>query len=440
MRIIVALLFILSSATASNAALNKAGWDWQRLIDLKGNSGFVQLMVTPEIFDQSQPSLNDLRVLNKDNNLVPHVIYRGQIQMIKHTEWRPARLLNATFAPKTFSKVTVDFEEKVVKNRIELQLSGENYRRRALLEGSDNNKEWEIVAENIWLFDVKLNDRHFRVNTIEFPSNDFRYLRLTVYNMVDDPRRIFIEEVKGAYSRIEDKKELVQVPVKQIKHSVDPKKKETIVEFDFGFRNLPITSVEVESAEPYFYRAFELCSRNQIKEMVPRKTETGSEMRERDVPWKVLRRGVLYRIKDQTKTTESLKIEGLDAPFRYLQLRIFNKDNPPLRIDGGTVLRREVGLIFRSEQNHYYMLIGGNPKARPADYDLSVAVKDLDSVTLPRVVAESSSEVTILHQKKRLPWSDRHNVLLWIILGIAVLITAFMIVKNLKAIDTPQKK
>ncbi len=439
MRIMLAILLIFGTATASDAAFKKAEWSWQRLIELNGKSGFVQLMITPEIFDQSQPSLNDLRVLNRDNALVPHMIHRGQIKTVKHMEWRPARLLNAAFVPKAFSKVTIDFEEKVEKNRIELKLSGENYRRRALLEGSDNNKDWEIVAENIWLFDVRLKDRHFKVNTIEFSRNDFRYLRLTVFNMGDDPRRIFIEAVKGAYSRTENKKELVPVPVKQIKHLIDTKKKRTIIEFNLGFRNMPITSLNIESTESYFYRAYELCGRNQVTEMVSRKTEAGSDMREREVPWKVLRRGVLYRIKNNTKTTELLKIEGLNAPYRYFQLRIFNRDNPPLPIAGGTVFRREVSLIFRSEQNQYYMLIGGNRTVKAADYDLAKAVRGLDRGMLPRVVAESSA-VPILHQKKKLPWSDRHNILLWFVLIVAVFIVAIMIIKNLKAIGTPREK
>ena len=70
------------------------------------------------------------------------------------------------------------------------------------------------MAENLWFFDVRLQGRKFTLDTLTFPRNNFRYLRLTVYNMTDDPRRITIESAKAAFYRTESKKELVEVPVK----------------------------------------------------------------------------------------------------------------------------------------------------------------------------------------------------------------------------------
>jgi hypothetical protein len=180
--------------------------------------------------------------------------------------------------------VTVDFA-RWLKNLIQVSLSGQNYRRRALLEGSNESKGWEVVAEDLWLFDVSMEDQNFKVDTLKFPANNFRYLRLTVYNMTDDPRRITIETVKGAFQRIEQEKELLPVPVKQMTISHNEDKNQTNIEVDLGFRHLPVVSLQFEIATPYFYRGYELHGRNEIKEKVPRKTETGSDIAEREVPW-----------------------------------------------------------------------------------------------------------------------------------------------------------
>ena len=225
MKRLVVLLILLGTATTGNTAFDHRGWQWQRSIAVEDVSGFVRLSIVPEILDQSQASLNDLRVLDSGDNLVPHVIHWGRVRASKHMEWLAARLLNETYIPQQHTRVTLDFQEMHEKNRIKVALSETNYRRRALLEGSHDGQIWEVVAEDLWLFDVRLQGRKFKLDTLIFPRNNFRYLRLTVYNMPDDPRRIAIESAKTAFYYIESKKELVEVPVKDTRVSQNPKKK-----------------------------------------------------------------------------------------------------------------------------------------------------------------------------------------------------------------------
>jgi hypothetical protein len=406
-------------------------------MDVQSLSGFVSLPIPPEVFDESQPSLNDLRVVDENNSLVPHVIHWGRIRETRQQDWRSVRLVNTTFAPGKHSRVTVDFGEMVEKNLIQVSLSGQNYRRRALLEGSNESKGWEVVAEDLWLFDVSMEDQNFKVDTLKFPANNFRYLRLTVYNMTDDPRRITIETVKGAFQRIEKEKELLPVPVKQMTTSHREDKKQTNIELDLGFRHLPVVSLQFEIATPYFYRGYELHGRNEIKEKVPRKTETGSDIVEREVPWSFVHRGVLYRTQHKNKTTESLKVENLIAPYRYLKLRILNGDNRPLQIDRVFVYRRETRLVFQPQTGKRHMLLGGNPKVGGPDYDLSRAVKGLDELKLP--VISLGPPTRIARKEPLAPWSERYSVVIWVVLIIAVGVMVGLIVKNLRKITpSPQ--
>jgi len=216
MRQLLAILCLTGIVTSADAAIDLTGWRWQRSIDVQTSPGFVRLVITPEIFDESHGSLNDLRVIDESNRLVPHVIHWGRVKEIQSHEGRPDRLLNAAFVPGTYARATADFGETTEKNHIKVHLSGQNYRRRALLEGSNDSRTWEVVAEDIWLFDVSLPGQTFKVDTIQFPTNNFRYLRLTVYNMADDPRRITIETVNSTFQRTEMKKELTPLPVKHM--------------------------------------------------------------------------------------------------------------------------------------------------------------------------------------------------------------------------------
>ena len=215
-----------------------------------------------------------------------------------------------------YAAVVADFGEATEKSHIRVTLSGQNYRRRALIDGSNNSKTWEVVAEDLWLFDVSLPGQNFKVDTIRFPTNNFRFLRLTVYHMTDDPKRITIESIKSGFLRTEMGKERVLVPVKQRIVSHDEKNSQTILDLDLGFRNLPVVELQLDITIPYFYRGYELFGRNESREKVPRKTETRWDTIEQDVPWKSANRGVLYRIQYKQKIDQSLKVEGVNVSCR----------------------------------------------------------------------------------------------------------------------------
>ena len=435
MKRFVVILILLGTATSGNAAFDHSGWQWQRSIPIEDFSGFVRLSIIPEILDQSQATLDDLRVLDSNNNLVPHVIHWGRVRESEHMEWLAARLLNETYIPEQHTRVTLDFQEMLEKNRIKVSLSETNYRRRALLEGSHDSQSWEVVAEDLWLFDVRLQGRKFKLDTLAFPRNNFRYLRLTVYNMPDDPRRITIESAKTAFYQVESKKELVGVPVQDTRISQNHKKKQSIIQLDLGFRNLPVVNVAFEFATPFFHRGYELTGRNQALKKVRRKTESGWKTEEQKVPWKKVSSGVLYRTRYKDKTSASLTLGGLKAPYRYLQLRIFNADNPPLELTRAKVFRRDTSLVFQAMPRQNYRLIGGNAGVRPPDYDLAKAVRGVDDFNLP-VVRSGPVAVLSPPAEKVLPWSERHAGLILVVLAAAVGVMLVFIIKNLKGLPS----
>ena len=438
MKKLLAVICLVGIATSANAAIELSGWNWQRSINAGTSSGFVRLAIPPEIFNESQATLNDLRVIDESKRLVPHVIHWGRVQETQHLEWKPARLINATFVPGKHAAVAVDFGETAEKNHITVALSGQNYRRRALLEGSNDCHVWEVVVEDAWLFDVSLPGHNFKVDTIKFPTNNFRYLRLTVYNMTDDPRRIAIETVKSAFQQTEMEKELAPVPVRHMAVSHDEKNNQTILEIDLGFRNLPVASLQLEITTPYFYRGYELFGRNESKEKVSRKTETRWDTIEQEVPWKSVHQGVLYRIQHKQKINESLKVEGVSGPYRYLQLRIFNGDNPPLKLNGVSIYRRDTSLVFQAQPGQVYTLIGGNLKVREANYDLAKSFQGIDDLTLPMV---SLGPLTAIPHKEQIPpWTERHSTLLWVILVLAVGMMLILIVRNLKKLPPSRER
>ncbi|NTW38029.1 MAG: hypothetical protein HGB17_18415, partial [Syntrophobacteraceae bacterium] len=117
-------------------------------------------------------------------------------------------------------------------------------------------------------------------------------------------------------------------------------------------------------------------------------------------------------------------------------LRILNADNPPVDLDGVTVFRRETSLFFQAAPGRRYALVGGNPQARAANYDLAKAIEGVDEFQAP--TGRLGPSRALEGKKELFPWSERHSVLIWIVLICAVGVAVFLIVRNMKRLRAPR--
>jgi hypothetical protein len=418
-------------------------WEWEAPVTFDAEAlGFQRMHLSLECLARSKTSLSDLRVLDAKGKLTPHVLYRPPAVVLSRREWKSVRLINRSFTPEEHARVTLDFGKAQRKNQIKIQLSEINYRRKILVEGSADGIQWGTVAEDQWLFNVNpFPDQEYKVDTISMPANDFRYLRLTAYNMEDDPRRIEFLNVDAALEQARPEKTLLPVsfefnPVTPEEHE----KKQTINEFDLAYKNFPLDSLVVHASDSYFHRAYELLGRNAATEKIPRKTETGWDETERDVPWKPIRHGILYRIHEEDDAiVESTTLETLRAPYRFLKLRIHNRDNPPLSIEGFTLSRRETqSVVFMADAEQQYRLIGGNPKATMPSYDLAQAVKGIAEQEL---ATATLGELSLLsHEASLEPFTERYAVFIWAVMLLAVAAVLALIMKNISRLQHPDQK
>jgi hypothetical protein len=103
-----------------------------------------------------------------------------------------------------------------------------------------------------------------------------------------------------------------------------------------------------------------------------------------------------------------------------------------------SLYRRDTSLVFQVQPGQVYTLIGGNPKAREANYDLAKSILGIDEFTLPVVSVGPST--TLPHKEEVLPWTERHSTLLWIILILVVGTMLVLIVRNLRKLSSSAKQ
>ncbi len=415
--------------------------DWQYafpITNTEAPAGFVRVPLTPAVVDVSTAGLADLRLVAKrleqaprdevEKALVPYMLHFPPSGETVIQEWKPIQVLNRVYEEGRYEQIVLDFGEPAQKNRLKIDLSGENFRRRVSIEGSADGQAWSMVRDDGWLFDISQPHGEYEVNVIDFPLNDFRYVRVTVHHMSDDPRRIEIESIETLHYEA-TVAETAVVPVVSMDTHVDEAMNATNVDVDLQYRNLPVTRITLTTAEPYFYRAFELFGRNEEMQRIERKTETGWDTTERESPWNLIGQGVLYRIQENGRLEERVFIE-CSAPYRYLRVRIHNEDNPPLDVTEVDVIRLELpSLVFENKPDQALVLLCGNDAVGPPRFDLAQSVRDLDAQTLPVVSLGDTPTMRVITAQA--PWTARNGWVIWLALAVAVLVVAGLIYSNL---------
>jgi hypothetical protein len=402
----------------------------------KGSLGFVQAPLPPAVLDESQPSFADLRVLGPDGQAVPHLVRFPSRAGGQALAWKPVTLVNPVYQPGEYARATLDFGQATLKNQIKIAVSGTNFRRRAMVEGSTDGAAWDRLADDLYLFAIDLPDhKEIRVDTLHLPSNDFRYLRLTVYQMADDRERIEIESAATAF--IEPRKATrTELPHPPATVSRDDEKHETRVEVDLGFRHLSLDGMRFDIRDAHFYRGYVLEGRDSLTETVATSTETGPVEKERETPWLRLRDGVLYRIVNGAQTSESLEMSDMRFPARYLRLRILDQDNAPLDVapDGVVVWWRQPSLVFEPPVAGACVLRWGNPNAHAPQYDLAEAHPDLAITELPVVTLGEPRLLAPPPPPPQAPWSERHRGIMLGLLAVVAAGLAVFAARSLRAL------
>jgi len=420
---------ILAAGLLPGAEGSSEGPRWRCPVRTAGQ-GFARMEVTPEIFDGSRSSLEDLRLTGAGGRPVPYRLRWVPSPGPVRIAWEPVRLINRTYDPGRSASIVLDFGGPREKNRLRVRLSGENFRRRVRVEGSQDSASWERLEENGWLIEVRTGESRFSADQLQLSPNNFRYLRLTVFHMEDDPPRVEIESVEAAAAA--EEAPLVEAPAEVRPARPEGEAKRTVVDLDLRYRNLPVAELALDATDPYFHRGYELLGRNAEREVVERRTETGFDRVEREVPWQPLARGVVHRVRSaEGGVRERLRTERFEGGFRYLRLRIHDGDSPPLSIRGVTAWRRRAFLVFDDRGGREFVLTGGDPRAEAPQYDLGRAVEALDRDDLPP--AEAGRVEPLGDVAEAVPWTERHSGLILLALTVLALGVGAAVWRGLRA-------
>ena len=342
--------------------------------------GIWRVPLDAQVQNAARRDFADLRVVSDDGTEVACVV-RLEAGSEQVTPLTPA-VHNREFVPGKNSSLVLDFGGRVMKNSLRISTPGKNFRREVKVEASEDGKQWSVIREQAFLFQAEVGQggRPFSKDEVELPAGDQRYLKVWVFNQGSDPRKVEIESISAAMiQRAPPTLEPLEISVLSTRE--DPQSKSTELILDTGARGRVLESVHFSFNDANFQRAVSVEGRDAEVEEVDLPLEDGGARRvRREIPWQAIASGTVRRVSagEVTESGEAIKMGG--AGFRFLRIKIYNGDDPPLKlreVRGEAVVR---SLLFPAVSGRHYRLYYGNPRAKQPKYDLAQLLPRLEQV------------------------------------------------------------
>jgi hypothetical protein len=358
-------------------------------------AGRVLVRLDPDVYEAARADLGDLRVSDERGRDVPYVIDRAE--PLGLPEARPG-MRNRGWSADGAATAVLDFGRRLAKRRLQLRLSGDNFRRRVAVEGGDDGVAWVTLVDEAWVFAVP-GKEPARYETVDLPENDFPLLRVVAHPASEEKGRPAIEDAwvpgGGRPRRGEERLDA------RWSGAQDAKARETWFTLDLGARHQPFHAVELDVADERFFR--------EARVEVRRDPRTRGDA----VWWEEIGRGALYRLEHDGRRRECLRIEARGRE-RALRVRVRNLDDRPLQVRGVAVRVPVERLLFEAERPGLYRLSYGSSDRQMPAYDLVRTAGDLVAWSEaahparfgpPRRLAAAGDEGR--------PWTERHPSILW---------------------------
>ena len=339
----------------------------------------VRVPLAAEIIATTQHNFADLRLFDDHGQETPYVLYT------QSTPQPPP----STFAFRVLSYSQSDAVETIDLERpedtgawqeIDVVTTAQNFHKSVQVQTSPDRITWEAQAvDSIFDFSVRLA---LRQTTIEVTRTKARYVRLLLQDMAPSTGQppgmtlryegleFLVSKGKTGSFRIDKivgRSGVSSVPLVYDQVSLAPSARHTdnsgntvIV---LGRVNLPITEVTLSVDTLYYHRAVELWTADIDQPEAYRRIASG----------------VVYHIPGMPAPRATL-VTPLSQP-RYVQLKIINGDNPPLRLQQVTIAWPQYQLYFIPEAGRRYTLYCGSEQSRVPVYELQ-HVLPFDPVTL----------------------------------------------------------
>lgn len=358
-----------------------------------------------EVYAHARADLADLRIVDGAGGFVP-------LAFLPVPEVRPGRrpafIFNQVFRADE-AEVTVDLGPGAfLHDELFVELGGAmTYVARVAVEGSDDNRHWGTLAENLVLARLAGGGGSYvDLDHLAYPPCRFRYLRLRYHDQLNGAR---LHAIGAGCDAMPERQTLLSTWPAKMSTEISVDGQHQLLMLDLGCR-LPVQELALRIKTPTFHRAVIL------------------EASQNGEVWERVTEEIIFRYEVAGAVIAQ---EELEFPTRrggrFYRLRITKGDDEPLAIAGVEVRGRPDEVAFAAGGRDGFNLVYGVEEADPARYDLAALIDRLPPAAFARWSLSGAEE--------RLG-GNQPSWLLWLGLTVAVVILAGAVMLALRKMRT----
>ena len=398
---------VTATVNSDSAPENTSDWSHFSEVQIQTSSPseppvkeLVQLLVTPDVFGNARPDLSDLRLFANDSAVIPFALRTLEARSIRNPI--DVRRFNETELENGEREISLDLGDSGLEhNEIEITANGSEFRRRVVVESSQDGSDWRSL-QNGFLLDLKDGDRRLEKNSLSYPDNRHRYLRLRVYpdreKQIDD--KFIVTSIRVLQT--------IQLPGEMITADGTLGAREPVRIFgspgsqwtiSLGGDNVPVSEIEVDVIDREFARDIQILS--EYPSYPPGRKVFHTISLTSDNTWQ-------RRAGDPIKP---LVVKFAEIQTSNLQIRIQDYRNAPLSIRSVKFRAAARQIVFESIHPAPTSLkvFFGNPLAVQPNYDFARNLPDkLDLVPKKLSLSSVTSNPSFIPPEQplteRLPW------------------------------------
>jgi hypothetical protein len=407
------------AALAADAPLPAAWkhWHYSRAIELAAPvattgattaTQFADVVVPPDLYAHAQAGLADLRAIDDLGAEIPYVIFQRVGSSKSST--LPTTLRENSFTAGGFTQLVLDAGPHApFHNTVRIETGETDFIEWVQVEASDDGHVWRMVQERAPIFRF-LKNAHEGTQVVHYSENNAQYLRLRIL----DGRNRFLVSGAEILHQTTEPAELVPWEIGMIGEGKQPAGR-SVWSAELGAAVPLVTEVRFDvNAPPEFIRSVNISSSADGKD------------------WNPLQRAEIYRYPRGEAQQEQLAVMVSTrwGRSRYLRVEIVNGNDAPLDVAAPKVYVTPQRIAFEPQPGRSYSLIYGQERAEAAQYDLS---RRLDAKQMSAAVAARlGPEVVNADWVDPRPWTETHDIFLWVVLLAAVMLLGYAAVRSLR--------
>ena len=173
----LAFALVLAAVAFAQTPESLTSWLWVRTAAGIYSGGLGQIRLDETLLAGAREDLADLRIYDANSQEVPYAL-RILTDEYSSDEFEASLFNQSTSGRATMVSLALG-DNPQPHNEIEVDSTGQNYRRPLRIEGSDDAIEWATLAED-HLLRFSSGGRSVQVDRLRYPESRFQYLRVTL--------------------------------------------------------------------------------------------------------------------------------------------------------------------------------------------------------------------------------------------------------------------